>query len=291
MLPSLFSNNKISLAISSLVLCSTLSGRAQVGSPAAEGPSRRPFQLPQLLEGGGEMGIVRAIQLGVKYPQQALRDGAQGQSMVTFAVSPTGKVCQVKIKYGIRPDMDTAVVRAVRHLPQLQPAMQHGQAVACLFSAPVTFFIDNPKRLPKQPLPPIDSTQVYTAVTRMPIYKGKLGYRQIADELRDEYLKLAQPNGCFVPRYGLSVIVTVGPSGTIHNLQRVQSDENEKATLEAQFGDQVAKQEEDAEAELPEACLGQLAEAARHLPRLTPAYVDGHPVAMRLLLSLFNPHP
>lgn len=245
------------------------------------------FRPPQLLDGGGDAALVRAVQLRVVYPRKALRNSAQGTSQVSFAVTPSGQVYRVKMLYGVRPDLDTAVVQAVRQLPQLQPATQHGRPVACLVRAPVTFFIDNAPHPPTNPPPATDSAQVYTAVEWMPRYRDQVNYRQLAADLAAEYLRLG--GNCFIPRLGASLVLTVGPSGTLYNVQPVPRQQDEQAALRQQFGDQVAQAEEGVENELPEACLPQLAEAARHLPRLTPAYVDGRPVAMRLLLSLPRP--
>jgi TonB family protein len=275
-----------------LIFGSTLAAAAQ-SSLENNGASVSSFRLPQLVEGGGDAAIVRAIQLGVKYPRQALRDEAQGQSLVSFAVAPSGQVCLVKMEYGIRPDLDTAVVQAVRQLPRLQPAMQHGRPVACLMRAPVSFLIDNPSRLPRKPLPAADSTQLYPAVMRMPIYQGKLGYNKLAADLAAEYLRLGQASGCSLPKFGAQVLLTVGPSGALYNLQIVRADENQKAALAINFGEQIAKNEsvdEMLEDEFPTACLPQLAEAVRHIPHLTPAYIAGQPVATRLLLTLPNPN-
>lgn len=167
---------KTSFGIAALLLGSALQAKAQV-EPIETKASVSTIRLPQLVGGGGDAAVVRAIQRGVKYPRQALRDGAQGQSMVTFAVAPNGQVCMLKMKYGIRADLDSAVIQAVRQLPQLQPATQHGQPVACLMSAPVTFTITNPARLPRQPLLALDSTRIYSDVTRMPTYRGQPGFQ------------------------------------------------------------------------------------------------------------------
>lgn len=283
-----FTKKKLKIGMIALVLVGAERVNAQT-NPATIGPPATSFRLPQLAEGGGNAAIVRAIQLGVRYPKQALRDAAQGQCLVTFAVAPSGQVCQITMKYGVRADLDTAVAQAVRQLPRLQPAMQHGRPVACLMSAPVTFFIDNAPRLPRQPLPSIDSANVYTSVTRMPLYKGQPGFRQLSADLMAEYLRLSKGTGCFVPRQGMAVVLTVGPSGALYNVQVMKDNKAQMEALEAQFGDQIARLEPGDEEELPEACAAQLAEAARHLARLTPAYVDGRPVAMRLLLSIFIP--
>ena len=270
---------------------SRLPAEAQTGGGAANAAAAS-IQLPQMVGGGGDAAIVRAIQQGVKYPKQALRDLTQGQSMVTFVVAPSGQVCLVQVKYAVRADLDSTVVQAVRQLPRLQPARQNGRPVAVMMSAPVTFTISNPPRLPRQPRPAIDSTQVYTAVTRMPSYQGKsTSYRQLSADLTAEYVRLSQGTACALPHFGRTIVATVGPSGTLYDVQLAPSDSAQQASMEAHFGDQVAQKESDEDVELSVACVARIAEAARHLPRLTPAYVDGRPVAMRLLLSLVGSRP
>ncbi len=282
---------KIAVSLALLLAGGALPAAAQTVAGAV-GESASSIQLPHMPDGGGDAAIVRAIQQKVTYPKQALRDLAQGQSMVTFAVAPSGKVCLVKVKYSVRADLDSAVVRAVRQLPQLQPARQNGQPVAVMMSAPVTFTISNPPRLPRRPLPALDSTQVYTAVARMPAYQGEASnFRRLSADLTAEYVRLSQGTACALPRFGRTLVATVGPSGTIYNLQPAPSDATLQAGMEAQFGSQVAQNETEEDAGLSEECVARLAEAARHLPRLTPAYVDGRPVAMRLLLSLVGSRP
>lgn len=288
LLNKFFSQCKLSAWIFLMLVGKMLPGYAQ--SELAATTQGASFQLPQLPEGGGDAVIIRAIQLRVKYPKQALRDEAQGQAVVSFAVAPSGQVCLIKLEKGIRPDLDTAVAQAVRRLPHLLPAMQHGKPVACLLRAPVAFFIDNPSRLPRKPLPAADSTLLYTVVTRMPIYQGRPGYQQLATDLVAEYLQNSGNAPHSLPKYGASVVLTVNAEGKISQLEQLRSDEAQLAALEATFGDQVAKMESDEEDEkLSEVCLAQLAEIARRLPRLTPAYAAGQPVATQLVLKLARP--
>jgi hypothetical protein len=269
-----------------------LSGGLRAGAQVAPSAPVSSIRLPQLAGSEGTAAIVRAIQLGVKYPRPALRDGTQEQSMVTFAVAPNGQVCLLQMKYGIRADLDSAVIQAVRQLPRLQPATQHGQPVACLMSAPVTFLLTNPERLPRQPLPALDSTQVYSAVTRLPTYRGQAGFKQLSADLTANYLQLTQGTTCSVPRYGRTIVATLGPSGTLYDVQLAPTDMALVTSLENKFGNQVIKEEEaDEEDELTDACVAKIAEAARRLPRLTPAYVGARPVAMRVLLALSMPRP
>ncbi|MBD2722853.1 energy transducer TonB [Hymenobacter armeniacus] len=260
---------------------------AQTVSATPERPNIS-FRTPEMPEGGGQPGLVRAIQLRVKYPMQALRYGIQGQSEVSFVVAPDGRVGRVKITRSLEAQTDSAVVRAVRQLPQLSPGVQFGKPVACVLTAPITFQLDGLSKLArsKRPVPAADSLRLYTAVEQMPIYQGILGYRGLANDLNAEYLRLRGESGCFVPKTNLGILVTVGPGGTLYDVQRVTHDPKDYEALRAEYGDAVAIQEEE---ELPPACLELLGRAARNLPRVAPAYANGKRVAMRLQLTLLAP--
>ena len=251
----------------------------------AESPIASPFKQPQLLEGGGQAALVRAIQLGVRYPRAALRYGIQGQSQVTFIVAPDGQVQHVRITQGIQADMDTAVVVAVQQLPRLQPGTQNGKRVACILTAPVTFLIA-PTKPSKKKMPAADSTQLYTAVAEMPFYKGNPGMGGLSQDLVAGYLQLAEKKGCFVPHTNLGVRVTVGPNGTLYDWERIKTDEQEHDLLLAAYGDAVAHNDEE---ELPAACLDLLAQTSKGLPRLFPAVADGKRVAIRIQMTLVAP--
>jgi TonB family protein len=258
--------------------------------PTAAAPKLYTFQLPQLPEGGGQMGLVRAIQLRVKYPMRALRYGLQGQGQVSFVVTPEGKVTHIKIKRSINEDLDGAIVAAVQQLPLLQPATQRGKPVACILTAPVTFALDSklPLARGKKPVPAADSLQLVAAVEQLPLYHDQLGYQSLAADLAAEYLKLGGEAGCFIPKTNLGVLLTIGPGGTIYHVKQLKPNPQEYEELRAEFGDAVPTDEEP---DLPAACEALLAQAARQLPRLSPAYANGRRVAIELQLTLLAPAP
>lgn len=274
------------LPVIGLFLLTISLARAQ--SAASSTSSGPVYKMPQLKEGGGQAGLVRAIQLNVVYPQRALRYGIQGQSQVSFVVAPDGQVRHVKITRSLEAETDSAVVRAVRLLPRLEPATQFGKPVACILSAPITFMLTGslPKSYKKKLIPAADSLQLYSAVEQMPLYQGNLSYHKLAADLVAEYLRLRGETGCFIPNTNLGVMVTVGPGGRIYDLQPVKHDKQQQDDLRAEYGDAVAIQEEE---ELGAACFALLAQAAQHLPRVAPAFADGKRVAMRLQLTLLKP--
>jgi len=95
--------------------------------------------VPELSSGGGILGIVKAIQQRIKYPPKALQDDTEGRVFVRFAVAANGKVNQVDILKGLRPDCDSAVVRAVWQLPRFKPICPDW--MPAYFTIPVTFTI------------------------------------------------------------------------------------------------------------------------------------------------------
>jgi TonB family protein len=290
-LPSLFNINvdfctQLVAGCTLALLTASFHSQAQSSASSASTPGPT-FRIPQLTEGGGQAGLVRAIQLGVKYPQRALRYGIQGQSEVSFVVAPDGRVRRIKITRSLEADTDSAVVQAVRKLPLLQPAMQFGKPVACIMTAPITFRFDDalPKAYIKKQMPAADSLQIYSAVEHMPFYQGQMSYRKLSADLVAEYLRLRGETSCSIPKTNLGVLVTIGPGGTIYDLQPLKRDQQQYEELRAEYGDAVPVQEEE---EFSPACFALLSEAARHLPRVSPAYANGKRVAMRLQLTLLG---
>lgn len=118
------------------------------------------------------------------------------------------------------------------------------------------------------------------------MYQGKPGYNRLAADLAAEYLRLRGETGCFIPYNNIRALLTIGPSGSIYDLQLTKPDEQEKKALRATYGDAVPQSESN---ELPATGGDLLVLAAQHLPRLTPAYASGQRVPIRLQLTLLAP--
>lgn len=97
-------------------------------------------QMPKYPKGdGGNAAVVRAIQNEVKYPRDALRARAEGRVFVSFTVTNTGEVADVRVVKGIFPSLDETVVTAVKQLKRFVPGRQDGRPVSVSFTVPVTF--------------------------------------------------------------------------------------------------------------------------------------------------------
>ena len=156
-------------------------------------------------------------------------------------------------------------------------------------TAPITFSITESAGFRKKSykLPAVDSTQLYTAVTHLPLYQGKAAYSQLAADILTEYSSLRDATQCPVPRCSMGILLTVSPSGSIMDLKLNRGDAHDKALLQAEYGDAVAQQEGE---EFPDACVATLKQAAQRLPRLAPAQAGNKRVAIQLRLTLPDPN-
>lgn len=81
----------------------------------------------------------------VKYPAKALEKGIEGRVDVSFVVSKTGKVTQVKVVQSVDESLDREAVRVISAMPDWIPGKQRGVAVDVPCTLPVEFKIDKGK--------------------------------------------------------------------------------------------------------------------------------------------------
>jgi TonB family protein len=97
-------------------------------------------QLPQLLNGGGELAIADSIQSNIVYPKvKAGERLPAGRLFARFVVDTDGTVQNASIIKSLHPALDEAALAAIKQLPRFQPGQQGGQAVAVSLTLPVFF--------------------------------------------------------------------------------------------------------------------------------------------------------
>jgi TonB family protein len=72
-----------------------------------------------------------------------VENGKKGTVMVTFIVKPDGKLTDVanvgaKLGYGL----DEEAIRAIKDMPDWEPAQQNGKVVSARFNIPVKFSLE-----------------------------------------------------------------------------------------------------------------------------------------------------
>ena len=76
----------------------------------------------------------------IKYPEQAVKDGAEGRVLVSFVVGSDGTVRDAQVLRGIREDLDNEALKVVASSPKWEPGYNaEGKAVPVTFTFPVVF--------------------------------------------------------------------------------------------------------------------------------------------------------
>ena len=101
-----------------------------------------PFQMVEVkptFQGGDANTFSRWVNENLVYPQEAHDKNIQGRVTVSFTVSETGRVTDVKILRGVDPILDKEALRVVRQSPEWTPGMSGGNTVPVTFTFPVIF--------------------------------------------------------------------------------------------------------------------------------------------------------
>ncbi|MBT2557913.1 energy transducer TonB [Hymenobacter sp. ISL-91] len=133
---------------------------------------------------GGPKALFKLLTEDLQYPPKALRDGVQGRVYLTFVVEPTGDVADIKVKQGVRADLDEEALRMAQRLKTVrwQPGTQNQRPVSVFYTVPLSFRLTEspvalgPDSLDANPGPAIVlPSRLWTATEKtVPANKGVL---------------------------------------------------------------------------------------------------------------------
>jgi len=83
--------------------------------------------------------MMRFIKQNMQYPPNARRMKIEGTVHVSFVVSKTGSISDVKVLRGIMTECDREAVRVVQMMPTWNPGKQNGRNVSVRFIMPLKF--------------------------------------------------------------------------------------------------------------------------------------------------------
>lgn len=83
----------------------------------------------QAMFAGGMEKQIEFLLKNLKYPKEALNEGASGTVRVHFIVKTDGSLTEVKVPDSIHPALDAEVIRVVKAMPKWLPAKIKGKAV------------------------------------------------------------------------------------------------------------------------------------------------------------------
>ena len=85
--------------------------------------------------------IKEYIQQIAEYPDICRDAGIQGTVHVKFVVSTTGDIQDVEVYRSVHSRLDKEAVKAVKALPNMEPATHNGIRVPVIYTIPVDFII------------------------------------------------------------------------------------------------------------------------------------------------------
>ena len=103
-----------------------------------------PFQFVDVkptFDGGDANTFSKWVNEQVTYPENCIKEGIAGRVTLSFTVSETGKVTDVKVLRGVHEDLDKEAVRVVSSSPDWTPGQKDGKTVAVNYTFPVIFML------------------------------------------------------------------------------------------------------------------------------------------------------
>jgi TonB family protein len=94
---------------------------------------------------GGRDAWHSYVAKNIKYPANDRKAGIQGVVVVTFQITPQGKVDAVELLRGIGGESDQEAMRVISEAPDWIPARQNGQPIAARMRVPILFRMDSNK--------------------------------------------------------------------------------------------------------------------------------------------------
>ncbi|NOR87075.1 MAG: TonB family protein [Bacteroidales bacterium] len=88
---------------------------------------------------GGEMKMYQFIGKNIVYPIPAKEMGISGRVFVSFVVTPTGEIEEIKIHRGIGGGCDEEVIKVIQMMPRWIPGLQNGIPVKVQYRMPIKF--------------------------------------------------------------------------------------------------------------------------------------------------------
>ena len=94
---------------------------------------------------GGMQAMMEYLAKNIRYPAKAHEANVQGRVITQFTVGKDGAIRDAKVVRSVSPELDAEALRVISAMPNWKPGKQGGKAVACHFTVPVMFRLDEPE--------------------------------------------------------------------------------------------------------------------------------------------------
>jgi len=90
---------------------------------------------------GGIEAMNKFIKTNIFYPEEAKKNGEQGNVYVEFVVNASGSVTDVKVVKSVSPLLDAEAVRVISMMPNWKPGTHDGKPCSIRYTVPIIFSI------------------------------------------------------------------------------------------------------------------------------------------------------
>lgn len=97
------------------------------------------FETQPMFQGEDIQSFSRWVNQRLIYPENAKKNGITGRVTISFTVSETGKLTDIKVLSGVHPDLDKEALRVVSMAPDWTPGIAGGKPVPTTFTFPIIF--------------------------------------------------------------------------------------------------------------------------------------------------------
>ncbi|MBP5560870.1 MAG: energy transducer TonB [Muribaculaceae bacterium] len=90
---------------------------------------------------GGMEGLVQFLSENLQYPEEAERQGIEGQVLLKFIVEKDGTVGDVTVLRSVSPELDAEAVRVCKAMPLFKTARnaETGEPIRVMYTLPINF--------------------------------------------------------------------------------------------------------------------------------------------------------
>ena len=116
-------------------------------TPSASGEDELIFEIVEEAPEfpGGMQALMEYLAKNIRYPAKAHEANVQGRVITQFTVGKDGAIRDAKVMRSVSPELDAEALRVISAMPNWKPGKQRGKAVACHFTVPVMFRLDEPE--------------------------------------------------------------------------------------------------------------------------------------------------
>jgi len=90
---------------------------------------------------GGQQALEKYISDNLRYPQDAVRYGAEGIVFVLVRILADGSIGKAEVTRGFMKSCDAEALRLVKEMHDWNPALQSGRAVPTTIVIPIQFWL------------------------------------------------------------------------------------------------------------------------------------------------------